>query len=123
MRPHNSYPVKGYPTPASSAAPLALRCPQAGRDEPGHHGVLFLESCPSSGELNLLDFVGKDELFLELLDWPKTFPKVWGLGQRAYFVFGIRAPRPACLCRYGIRMNTPGRLNQEMELSRGRGFR
>src|SRR6476620_10593488 len=29
--------------------------------------------------MNLLDFVGKDEIFLELLDWPKTFPKVWGL--------------------------------------------
>lgn len=27
--------------------------------------------------LNLLDFVGKDEIFLELLDWPKTFAKVW----------------------------------------------
>ena len=29
--------------------------------------------------LNLLDFMGKDDLFLELLDWPKTFPKVWGI--------------------------------------------
>ena len=29
--------------------------------------------------LNLLDFVGKDEIFLKLLDWPKTFPKVWDL--------------------------------------------
>ncbi len=29
--------------------------------------------------LNMIDFIGKDELFLELLDWPKTFPKVWGL--------------------------------------------
>ena len=29
--------------------------------------------------VNMLDFVGKDELFLELLDWPKTFPKVWGI--------------------------------------------
>ena len=29
--------------------------------------------------LNLLDFVGKDEIFLELLDWPRTFPKVWGI--------------------------------------------
>ena len=29
--------------------------------------------------LNLSDFVGKDEIFLELLDWPKTFPKVWDL--------------------------------------------
>jgi hypothetical protein len=29
--------------------------------------------------VNLLDFIGKDEVFLELLDWPKTFPKVWGI--------------------------------------------
>lgn len=29
--------------------------------------------------LNLMDFVGKDEIFLDLLDWYKTFPKVWGL--------------------------------------------
>ena len=26
--------------------------------------------------LNLLDFIGKDELFLELLDWPQVFAKV-----------------------------------------------
>jgi len=29
--------------------------------------------------LNLLDFVGTDEIFLELLDWPKTFPKIWAI--------------------------------------------
>jgi ectoine hydroxylase-related dioxygenase (phytanoyl-CoA dioxygenase family) len=29
--------------------------------------------------MNLLDFVGKDDLFAELLDWPRTFPKVWGI--------------------------------------------
>jgi hypothetical protein len=29
--------------------------------------------------LNIMDFLGKDELFLELLDWPTTFPKVWGI--------------------------------------------
>ena len=27
--------------------------------------------------LELIDFVGKDDFFLELLDWPKTFAKVW----------------------------------------------
>jgi len=27
----------------------------------------------------LLDFIGKDDLFLELLDWPEVFPKVWGI--------------------------------------------
>ena len=26
--------------------------------------------------VNLLDFVGKDEIYLKLLDWPVTFPKV-----------------------------------------------
>ncbi len=28
---------------------------------------------------NIFDFIGKDDLFLALLDWPKTFPKVWGI--------------------------------------------
>ena len=28
---------------------------------------------------NQFDFIGKDELFLELLDWPKTFAKVFGI--------------------------------------------
>ena len=27
---------------------------------------------------NIFDFIGKDDLFLELLDWHTTFPKVWG---------------------------------------------
>ena len=27
----------------------------------------------------LLDFIGRDDVFLELLDWPLTFPKVWGI--------------------------------------------
>ena len=29
--------------------------------------------------LNLFDVIGKDELLLELLDWPKTFAKVFGI--------------------------------------------
>jgi ectoine hydroxylase len=29
--------------------------------------------------INHYDFIGKDDSFLELLDWHKTFPKVWGL--------------------------------------------
>tara|TARA_Y100000588_G_C14279414_1_gene936179 strand:+ start:463 stop:1314 length:852 start_codon:yes stop_codon:yes gene_type:complete len=29
--------------------------------------------------INLLDFIGKDDSFLGLLDYYKTFPKVWGL--------------------------------------------
>ena len=29
--------------------------------------------------VNLHDCIGKDDLFLELVDWPTTFPKVWGI--------------------------------------------
>ena len=29
--------------------------------------------------VNHYDFIGKDDLFLPLLDWYKTFPKVWGI--------------------------------------------
>jgi ectoine hydroxylase-related dioxygenase (phytanoyl-CoA dioxygenase family) len=29
--------------------------------------------------VNILDFVGRDEAYLELVDWPKTFAKVWGI--------------------------------------------
>jgi hypothetical protein len=31
---------------------------------------------PDKGRLNLLDFIGLDDEFLELLDYPTTFPKV-----------------------------------------------
>lgn len=29
--------------------------------------------------INILDFLGRDDEFLPLLDWHKTFPKVWGI--------------------------------------------
>ncbi len=28
---------------------------------------------------NIFDFIGRDDLFLQLLDWPMTFAKVWGI--------------------------------------------
>ncbi len=28
---------------------------------------------------NTLDFIGRDDVFLQLLDWPMTLPKVWGI--------------------------------------------
>lgn len=31
------------------------------------------------GILNLHDLVGRDDRYLELVDWPATFPKVWGI--------------------------------------------
>ena len=34
---------------------------------------------PHAGDGNYFDVIGKDDLFLELLDWPETFPKVWGI--------------------------------------------
>ncbi len=42
------------------------------------------ENRPKEGDgvyrvLNHFDIIGRDDLLLELLDWPKTFPKVWGI--------------------------------------------
>ena len=72
--------------------------------------------------LNLLDFVGKDELFLELLDWPKTFPKVWGiLGWNVQLYHShliVTHPRPADEPREQKRLGwhqDSGRLNFELE--------
>ena len=33
---------------------------------------------PSDGQ-NILDFIGRDDVFLDLLDWPRTFPKILGI--------------------------------------------
>ena len=37
------------------------------------------DKLPPDARFNLLDFVGRDDSFIELLDWPTTFPKVWGI--------------------------------------------
>ena len=72
--------------------------------------------------VNSLDFIGSDDLFLELLDWPATFPKVWGiLGwhiQLYHSHLAVSPPRAA-----GIPANQKpfswhqdsGRLNNDIE--------
>ena len=32
-----------------------------------------------NGRLHLRDFLRRDPMFMDLLDWPTTFPKVWGI--------------------------------------------
>jgi Phytanoyl-CoA dioxygenase (PhyH) len=72
--------------------------------------------------LNLLDFVGKDDLFAELLDWPRTFPKVWGiLGwhiQLYHSHMAVTPPLPAdappAEKRLGWHQDS-GRLNADLE--------
>ena len=71
---------------------------------------------------NIFDFIGKDDLFLELLDWYKTFPKVWGiLGwhiQLYHSHLGITPPLPAEERseegRLGWHQDS-GRLNMDLE--------
>lgn len=71
--------------------------------------------------VNLLDFIGKDDLYLELLDWPATFPKVWGiLGwniQLYHTHVAITPPGPAQpppRKRLGWHQDS-GRLNVDLE--------
>jgi ectoine hydroxylase len=71
--------------------------------------------------LNILDFIGRDDVFLELLDWPKTFPKVWGIlgwNIQLYHSHMIITP-PKATSGPGQRglnwHKDSGRLNRELE--------
>lgn len=75
----------------------------------------------SGDGLNILDFIGRDDLFLELLDWPQTFPKVWGIlgwNIQLYHSHMIITP-PKATSGPGQRglnwHKDSGRLNQELE--------
>jgi ectoine hydroxylase len=72
--------------------------------------------------LSLRDFIGKDDLFLELLDWPRTFPKVWGiLGwhiQLYHTHMNVTPPLPPGDPPTNQRLQwhqDSGRLNQDLE--------
>lgn len=72
--------------------------------------------------LHKLDFVGEDAVFLELLDWHKTFPKVWGIlgwNIQLYLTHMDVTPPPASDVkqekkRLGWHQDS-GRLNTELE--------
>ncbi len=75
---------------------------------------------PQDGQ-NILDFIGRDDVFLELLDWPKIFPKVWGIlgwNIQLYHSHMIITP-PMAQSGPGQRglnwHQDSGRLNQELE--------
>ncbi len=71
---------------------------------------------------NVFDFIGRDDVFLQLLDWPMTLPKVWGLlgwNIQLYHSHMITTPPPApgqplTKKRLGWHQDS-GRLNREME--------
>jgi ectoine hydroxylase len=72
--------------------------------------------------LSLRDFIGKDDLFLELLDWPRMFPKVWGvLGwhiQLYHTHMNVTPPLPADSERLRKRLQwhqDSDRLNRDLE--------
>jgi hypothetical protein len=68
------------------------------------------------------DFVGRDPAFLELLDWPVTFPRVWGiLGWNIYLYHGhcaVNPPLPPDAPRVKKTLGwhqDSGRVNAEIE--------
>lgn len=73
---------------------------------------------------NILDFIGRDDRFLPLLDWPQTFTKVWdilGWNIQLYHSHTIITP-PGAPYRTGKRgglgwHQDSGRLNWELETS------
>ncbi len=75
---------------------------------------------PHDGQ-NILDFLGRDEVFLELLAWPKTLPKVWGIlgwNIQLYHSHMIITPPMATSGpgQQGLNWHKDsGRLNRELE--------
>ncbi len=72
--------------------------------------------------IHILDFIGKDPSFLTLLDWPQTFPKVWGIlgwNIQLYHTDMIISPPEAVEERRPKRClewhQDSGRLNLELE--------
>lgn len=68
------------------------------------------------------NFVGRDPAFLEMVDWPAVFPKVWGiLGWNIYLYhshLGVNPPLPSEADRAKKTLGwhqDSGRVNQEME--------
>src|SRR5947207_10741189 len=52
---------------------LAAATERVEREEQAREGL------DEFSRLSVRDFIGRDEAFLELVDWPLTFPKVWGI--------------------------------------------
>lgn len=71
--------------------------------------------------IHILDFIGRDDLFLRLLDWPLTFPKVWGIlgwNIQLYHTDMIITPPQRIRPRQKSRLEwhqDSGRLNLELE--------
>lgn len=71
--------------------------------------------------INILDFIGRDEVFLELLDCPTTFAKVWGIlgwNIQLYHSHAIVTPPHAASGpgQKGLNWHKDsGRLNNELE--------
>jgi ectoine hydroxylase-related dioxygenase (phytanoyl-CoA dioxygenase family) len=68
------------------------------------------------------DFVGRDPAFTDLVDWPKTFPKVWGLlGWNIYLYHSHLGVNPPVVPEQRGQQKTlgwhqdSGRVNVEME--------
>ena len=78
------------------------------------------EGTEAGTSVNPFNFVGRNELFLNLLDWPRTFPKVWGiLGWhiQLYHTHMMTVPPPAAAAapkRMGWHQDS-ARLNVDLE--------
>ena len=71
-------------------------------------------------ELNRLDVIGEDDELLELIDWPTTFPKVWGiLGWHIALYHSHYIVKPPLAEHYNQRRlgwhQDSGRLNIDLE--------
>lgn len=75
----------------------------------------------AANELKILDFLAENDIFLELIDWSRTFPKVWKILKwnihLCHTELRVSPPEPKVTCKIGGRLHWSqegGRLNREL---------
>ncbi len=75
----------------------------------------------TANELKISDILAENDMFLELIDWERTFPKVWKILKwnihLCYTELRVTPPEPKVTCRISGRLQWSqegGRLNREL---------
>ena len=72
----------------------------------------------ADARVSIIDFVGKHPRLIDLLDWPRTFPKVWGIlgwNVQLYHSHLVVSPPNPSAPEFLAWHQDSGRLNEELE--------
>lgn len=114
---HETFERDGYlvvedALPAALVDELTTLCDRFDAEYRKDHGL------DEAARISIIDFVGKHPRFVELLDWPLTFPKVWGIlgwNIQLYHSHLVVSPPDPTAPQFMAWHQDSGRLNDELE--------